>query len=69
MTPEQCRAARAVAGLSQQALAEAAKVAKGTIIKFEGGKRKPYDRTLADIQAALEARGVQFTEDGVRTNG
>lgn len=66
MTREQCRAARAVAGLSQQALAE---VAKGAIVKFEGGKRKPYARTLADIQLTLEARGVQFSDDGVRTNG
>lgn len=66
MTPEQCKAARAMAGLSQQALADAAKVAKATITAFERGTRKPYDRTLADIQAALEAQGVQFTDDGVR---
>lgn len=66
MTPEQCRAARAMAGLSQQALADAAKVAKATVTKFERGTRRPYDRTLADIQAALEARGVEFTPDGVR---
>jgi transcriptional regulator with XRE-family HTH domain len=66
MTPEQCKAARAMAGLSQQALADAAKVAKATIAAFEQGKRKPYDRTLADLQDALEARGVQFTDDGVR---
>lgn len=68
MTPEQCKAGRALAGLSQQALADAAKVAKATIAAFEQGKRKPYERTLADIQAALESRGVLFTEDGVRTN-
>lgn len=68
MTPEQCKAARALAGLSQQALADAAKVAKATVAAFERGKRNPYERTLADIQAALEARGVQFTDDGVRTN-
>jgi transcriptional regulator with XRE-family HTH domain len=65
MTPEQCKAARSMAGLSQQALADAAKVAKATVATFEQGKRKPYDRTLADMQAALEACGVQFTPDGV----
>lgn len=68
MTPEQCKAARAMAGLSQQSLADASKVAKATIAAFEQGKRKPYDRTLADLQDALEARGVKFTDDGVRTN-
>lgn len=66
MTPEQCKAARAMAGLSQQALAEAAKVAPATIATFERGTRNPYPRTLADIQAALESRGVQFTPDGVQ---
>lgn len=66
MTPEQCKAARSMAGLSQQALADAAKVAKATVATFEQGKRKPYPRTLADIQAALEARGVRFTPDGVQ---
>lgn len=29
---------------------------------FEAEKRQPYDRTLADIRAALEAAGVEFDE-------
>ncbi|WP_277023485.1 helix-turn-helix transcriptional regulator [Paracoccus hibiscisoli] len=68
MTPEQCKAARALAGMSQQELAEAAEVAKATIANFETGNRQPYKRTLTALQAALEARGVTFTPDGVRTN-
>lgn len=69
MTPEQCRAARALAGMSQQDLADAAEVAKATIANFETGNRKPYKRTLGALQAALEAKGVHFTPDGVRADG
>lgn len=69
MTPEQCRAARAIAGMSQQDLASAAEVAKATIANFETGNRTPYKRTLTALQAALEARGVTFTPDGVQRHG
>lgn len=69
MTPEQCRAGRAIAGMSQQELADAAEVARATIANFETGNRRPYKRTLIALQAALEARGVQFTPSGVRANG
>lgn len=60
LTPAQCRAARALVAWSQDQLAEASGVAKATIANFELGKRTPYDRTLADIRAALEHGGVQF---------
>lgn len=63
--PEQCRAARAILGMSQDQLAEASNVAKATIANFELGKRTPYDRTLQDIQTALETAGVVFLEPGV----
>jgi transcriptional regulator with XRE-family HTH domain len=66
MTPEQCRAARAIADISQQELAELSEVAKATIANFETGNRNPYKRTLAALQTALESRGVQFTPDGVQ---
>lgn len=69
MSPEQCKAARALAGMSQQELAQAAEVAVATLAAFEQGKRSPYKRTLLAMQTALEARGVTFTPDGVRTNG
>jgi transcriptional regulator with XRE-family HTH domain len=68
-TPGQCRAARALIGWSQDQLASASKVAKATIANFEVGKRTPYDRTLDDLVAALEAAGVEFTngeQPGVR---
>jgi transcriptional regulator with XRE-family HTH domain len=60
ISPSQCRAARALVGWSQDQLAAASKVAKTTIANFEAGKRTPYDRTLVDLQAALEAAGVEL---------
>ncbi len=61
LSPPQCRAARALLGWSQAVLAEKAAVAKQTLADFERGARQPYPRTLADIRAALEAAGVEFT--------
>jgi transcriptional regulator with XRE-family HTH domain len=61
ISPAQCRAARALIGWSQEQLASVSKVAKATIANFELGKREPYPRTFDDIQAALEAAGVEFT--------
>lgn len=69
MTPEQCKAGRALANMSQQDLADASEVARATIANFETGNRQPYKRTLTALQVAMEARGVIFTPDGVRTNG
>lgn len=66
--PEQCRAARALLGWSQNELVERSKVTKSTIANFEGGKRTPYARTLADIQAALETAGVEFLGAGVASS-
>ena len=63
ISPAQCRAGRALIGWSQDQLAVASKVAKATIANFELGKRTPYDRTLADLHAALEAAGVIFVAE------
>ena len=61
LTPEQCRAARGLLNWSQSNLAGIAKVARATLAEFELGRRTPYARTLDDIQSALEAAGVEFT--------
>ena len=69
ISPAQCRAARAMLEWSRDDLAVAAKVARRTVVDFERGARSPYDRTLADIRLALEAAGIEFTDDdapGVR---
>ena len=64
MTPEQCRAARALLGWSQGKLSEAGKVARATIwpnSRPDGAS--PYSRTLDDMRAALESAGVIFVEE------
>lgn len=53
-------AARGWLGISQQELAELSGVAKRTIAHLESGDRIPHDRTLRDIQQALESRGIVF---------
>ena len=63
MTPAQCRAARALIGLSQDAAASASGVGIQTLIAFESGRRQPYARTIAAIRAALEAAGVVFLSE------
>lgn len=60
MTKEQCRAARGLLGWSQEDLKKVASVSLGTIAEFEKGTRKPYERTLRDLQKALEDAGIEF---------
>ncbi len=62
-SPAQCKGARAMLGWSRSKLAEAANVAERTLIDFERGARRPYDRTLADIRSALEKAGVIFIDE------
>ncbi len=56
----QIRAARAWLALSQDELAELTGVAKRTIARIEQNLTVPHDRTLRDIQQALESRGIVF---------
>ena len=60
MTPEQCRAARALLNVSQDELSLKTGIAKRTIAGFEMGQTRPYERTLTAIRIALEAAGVVF---------
>jgi len=60
---EQLRAARAWLGLSQDKVAKISKVASKTIKNFERGASLPYERTLRDIQKALEKLGIEFVFD------
>lgn len=62
ISPAQCRAARALLSWTREQLAEASRVSKMTLADFETAKRQPYDRTLTDIQQALEEAGVEFIE-------
>jgi len=60
ISPELCRAARALLNWSQQELASRAQVARKTIADFELGTVNPHPRTLRDVVAALDAAGVEF---------
>ncbi len=51
--------------MSQAKLARRSEVAPATIAEFEKGHRTPYERTVRDIQKALEDAGIEFTDDGV----
>jgi transcriptional regulator with XRE-family HTH domain len=50
-------------GLSQTQLADAAGVARQTIVDFERGARIPYPNNLAAIRLALETAGVEFIQE------
>ena len=63
MTPEQCRAARALLAWSQQQLATAARVAVVTVQQFEIGTSQPRRATLDVIRRAFEAAGVEFIDE------
>lgn len=64
LTKEQCRAARGWLGLTQDELSAATGVAQKTIARFETGVVVPHDRTLMDLQRALEEMGIEFVFDG-----
>jgi hypothetical protein len=65
MTPAQCRAARALIGMSQSQLGFASVVPLGVVIDFEAEAMAPKDEELEAIQDVLERAGVELIEDGV----
>ena len=56
----QIRMARAGLGISVRVLAERSGVAESTIQRFEAGRGGLQAGTLARLEAALTAEGVQF---------
>ena len=61
MSPAQCRAARALLGMSQSDLARAAVVPVASIVDFEAEILALRSPDLDAIQDALEKAGVSFT--------
>ena len=62
--PLQIRAARVLAGISQQDLAKLAKVGLGTVKRIEAGGTEVSGtaQTVARLQRALEATGIVFID-------
>lgn len=60
MTPAQCRAARAMLGMTQPELAEAAGFGLSSIVDFERDRRIVSRQAVDRMQEALEAAGVVF---------
>lgn len=63
LAANQCRGARAMLGMSQSELADAARVSRPTVVDFERGVRTPLPNNLSAIRAALEAGGVIFIDE------
>lgn len=64
ISASQIRAGRALVGLSQAKLGEAANLSSMTIKRAEGsGSPAPSKEAIAAIRAALEAAGVQFIDE------
>lgn len=68
ITPDQCRAARAIVRMTQTDLAKAAEIATQTVADFERGARNPIKNNLLAMRTTLEAAGVLFI-DGDKTAG
>ena len=69
LTGDWLRAAMALAGLSVRDLASASKVRPSTIVRMEASRKKAVrvdSRTVDKVIQALQVRGVEISEDGVR---
>jgi predicted nucleotidyltransferase/DNA-binding XRE family transcriptional regulator len=71
LTPEMCRAGRALLGITQAQLARRSGVSRLTVAHFERAARKPIPASLAAIRSALEASGIALLPGGaiVRSQG
>jgi len=64
ITGDQAKTARLLLGWTQATLAAEVRVSATTISKFEQGGRRPPLLALSAMKLALEAAGVEFTNDG-----
>jgi DNA-binding XRE family transcriptional regulator len=62
MTPAQCRAARALLGITQTQLARAAKLGLSTVVDFEKERRLVSNEAVNAICSALQRAGIEFTD-------
>jgi DNA-binding XRE family transcriptional regulator len=62
MTPAQCRAARALLGITQSQLARTAKLGLSTIVDFEKERRLVSNEAVKSIRTALQQAGIEFMD-------
>ena len=60
ISPNQCKAARALLGWTQEQLAVTAGIGISTVRDFELGQRKPIARNRQAILDAFSAAGIEF---------
>ena len=63
ITPEQCRAARALLAWSQQDLAEKSGVGIVTVHQLEAGTNQPRRATMDVVKRAFETAGIEFIDE------
>ena len=63
MTPAQCRAARALLGITQTKLSHLANLGLSTVVDFEKHRRQISVDANSAIRAALERAGVEFIDE------
>jgi transcriptional regulator with XRE-family HTH domain len=63
MSPAQCRAGRAILGLTQPKLAHDAGLGLSTVVDFERERRQVSLDAINSIRRALEEAGVEFIEE------
>lgn len=69
MTPAQCRAGRALLGMTQPVLAEKASVGLSTVVDFERERRHVAQPSLDAMQTALVSAGVIFIDQNGEGEG
>jgi transcriptional regulator with XRE-family HTH domain len=60
ITPDQCRGARGLLGMTQRDLASKSGVSLRTVINFEAAEGRPIRAVMEAIRKALEDAGVDF---------
>jgi transcriptional regulator with XRE-family HTH domain len=63
MTPAQCRAARALLGMTQPELAKESGLGLSTIVDFERMRRHVSAEVIEAIQIALKRNGVELIDE------
>src|SRR5262249_19954578 len=64
ITPAQCRAARALLGITQSELAEAAGLGLSTVVDFEKERRRVSGQAVKAMHDALKGAGIAFNGGG-----